>query len=530
MSEWSPQQPIDWTRLAEPQADEYDIDVILWLASTTTSAGRPYPYARTLPDDSPRAFDGQVAIRHVYRSSPEFEPISKRYPDGPVDHPNIRKAAEYVRTWPLAFSQCQRLLEAIHPATDPEISLESDEIYRGSACHSLESLFGTIWATIYCPIGLAEAIVHEMAHQKLRALGVSFESATAVTGNVPSELYESPIIKDRLRPMTAVLHAEYSYVHVTALDVHMLQAERDPARRAVLWTVLERNLSRIEEGYGTIQRHFKPGDHGREFMEGLFNWIEKSVGMAKDALGRSGKSRSTRADLTDGQGDANASAASVSVKPLPDIDTSANAILTPDREVEVLLTVNSPRIVLLGNVLSDEECDELAAYCEPRMVRSTVVPYADVESQIHPSRTSRDAMLGRSENALVARIERRLAALSQWPVERSESLQVLRYGVGEEFRAHYDWLSPEEPGPRRQLVFGGQRLATFVVYLSKVESGGGTSFPAIGLEVAPRKGSALFFLNTDSRYIPDRLTLHAGSPVIKGVKFIANQWLRERDC
>jgi prolyl 4-hydroxylase len=522
MSEWSPQQPIDWARLAEPQPDEYDVDVALWLASTTTSPGRPHPYVRTLAGDSPLVFDGKVAIRHVYRSSPEFDSISRRYPDGPVDHPNIPKAAEYVRAWPLAFAQCQRLLEAIHPATDPEKPLESVEIYRGASSHSLENLFGTMWATIYCPISLAEAIVHEMAHQKLRALGVSFESATSIVGNDPSELYESPIIKDRLRPMTAVLHAEYSYVHVTELDVHMLRAERDPARRAVLWTVLDRNLRRIEEGYGTIRKQIEPGEHGREFIGGLFEWVERIVDAAKDVLGRSGKSPSRGTDRSTGAGRA--------VKSLPDIDTSCNVIHTPDRQIEVLLTVNSPRIVLLGNVLSDEECDALAAYCKPRMFRSIVADQEDGRPQVDPTRTSQDAMVKRGENELVKRIEARLSALSHWPVERTENLQVLRYGAGEEFRAHFDWLNPDEPGPRHHLQFGGQRLATFIVYLSNVEAGGRTSFPAVGLEVAPRKGCGLFFLNTDSRCEPDRLALHAAMPVIKGVKFIANKWLRERDC
>src|SRR5205823_227290 len=57
----SSNNPIDWLRLAEPQADQYDTDVILQLASTTTSAGRPQPYRRT-PVGAPAAFDGHVAI------------------------------------------------------------------------------------------------------------------------------------------------------------------------------------------------------------------------------------------------------------------------------------------------------------------------------------------------------------------------------------------------------------------------------------------------------------------------------------
>ena len=55
---------------------------------------------------------------------------------------------------------------------------------------------------------------------------MSFESATAIVGNDPAQRHVSPIVKDRTRPMTAVLHAQYSYVHVTALDLHMLEAER----------------------------------------------------------------------------------------------------------------------------------------------------------------------------------------------------------------------------------------------------------------------------------------------------------------
>jgi len=285
-SDFSRDDAIDWARLAEPQADQYDTDVALHFAATTVSPNRPQLYARAPVGDAPAVFDGAVAIRHVYRSLPEFEALLTHYPyrDGPTDHPNIAAAAEHVRSWPAAFAQCQRLLEAIHPIVDPQIPLESAEIYRGSLCHSYEQRFGTMWATVFCPIGLAEAIVHEMGHQKLRALGVSFESATRIVGNAPSALYVSPIIKDRLRPMTAVLHAEYSYVYVTSLDAHMFAAERDPARKRVLRAVLERNLSRIEEGYDTLRSRFEPGPHGEAFMEGFFGWTDRTISSAKALL------------------------------------------------------------------------------------------------------------------------------------------------------------------------------------------------------------------------------------------------------
>lgn len=46
---------------------------------------------------------------------------------------------------------------------------------------------------------------------------------------------------------------------------------------------------------------------------------------------------------------------------------------TSDREVQVLMTAQKPNLVLFGNLLSGEECDELIALSQPRLKRSKVV-------------------------------------------------------------------------------------------------------------------------------------------------------------
>jgi prolyl 4-hydroxylase len=217
------------------------------------------------------------------------------------------------------------------------------------------------------------------------------------------------------------------------------------------------------------------------------------------------------------------------VQPMPDIDTSTNVIVL-DRAVEILSTFASPRIVLLGNVLSDEECEALVEHCASRLAPSQVIADAQGNLQRHENRTSRDAMLGRGETATVARVEARLAALARWPVECSEGLQVVRYDPGEEYRPHCDWIDPGVEGLREHLDRGGQRLGTFLLYLNDVASGGETAFPTIGLRIKPRRGAAVFFQNTDAHYAPDRSSLHAGCPVIQGVKWVANKWLRQRVC
>ena len=212
---------------------------------------------------------------------------------------------------------------------------------------------------------------------------------------------------------------------------------------------------------------------------------------------------------------------------MPFIDTTRNRIVVDQREVEVLFVLQSPQVILLGNVLGSEECDAIVAHCGTRYTRSTVTGADDGSSVVHEGRTSDMAFIERGEAEIAERIERRLAALAHWPAECGEPFQLQKYASTQEYRPHYDWLDPDTTGHRSHLARGGQRLATFILYLTDVEQGGGTIFPGLGLEVYPQKGSALWFLNTDSNHQPDRQTLHGGAPVINGTKIIANKWLRQ---
>lgn len=211
--------------------------------------------------------------------------------------------------------------------------------------------------------------------------------------------------------------------------------------------------------------------------------------------------------------------------PRPDVNTQINYI-DLDRRIDILMTVNIPRIVVMSNVLSNEECDALIAYSEPKLIRSCVVPEqlpTDVESS---TRTSSSTMFQRAETDLLATIEKRLAALANWPVEKGEGIQVLRYEKGEFYIPHFDWFNPDLPGHSKRLERGGQRVGTFVLYLSDVEEGGSTSFPKLDIEVRPHRGMVVFFTDIEKGGQPDPLTYHGADPVIRGVKWVATKWLR----
>jgi len=104
---------------------------------------------------------------------------------------------------------------------------------------------------------------------------------------------------------------------------------------------------------------------------------------------------------------------------------------------------------------------------------------------------------------------------------------VLRYRPGAEYQPHHDYFDPAHPGSHPVLQRGGQRVGTLVMYLQAPQRGGSTTFPAIGLEVAPVAGNAVFF--SYDRPHPSTGTLHGGAPVLEGEKWVATKWLRERE-
>ncbi|WP_348683154.1 2OG-Fe(II) oxygenase [Acidovorax soli] len=213
--------------------------------------------------------------------------------------------------------------------------------------------------------------------------------------------------------------------------------------------------------------------------------------------------------------------------PEPRLHDSPAVVDCGDRTAQVLLTMAQPRIVVFGNLLSPEECDALIAGATPRMARSLTVATQTGGEEVNDDRTSDGMFFQRGESPLIARIEARIARLLHWPVGNGEGLQVLHYRPGAEYKPHYDYFDPGEPGTPTIVRRGGQRLGTLVMYLNTPEKGGATIFPEAQIEVAPQRGNAVFF--SYARPDPSTRTLHGGAPVIAGDKWIATKWLRERE-
>jgi len=214
-------------------------------------------------------------------------------------------------------------------------------------------------------------------------------------------------------------------------------------------------------------------------------------------------------------------------KPLPEpaIEGQTVLALADGHRVKLLTTMKHPRVVVFGGLLTDAECDTLMGQAAPRLLRSETVDNNTGDSEVNAARTSEGMFFERGETALIKTLEARIAELLRWPLENGEGLQILRYRPGAEYKPHHDYFDPVHPGTPRILERGGQRVGTLVMYLNTPEGGGATTFPDIGLEVAPVRGNAVFF-SYDRPHVGTK-TLHGGAPVTAGEKWVATKWLRE---
>lgn len=169
--------------------------------------------------------------------------------------------------------------------------------------------------------------------------------------------------------------------------------------------------------------------------------------------------------------------------------------------------------------MTKAECVHVAASAADLLAPSVVVDPNSGRQIPHPIRTSDGAVIGPVREDLVIRaINHRIACASDSDVDAGESLAVLRYRNGQQFRLHHDALP----------ATANQRVATMLIYLNAEFAGGETTFPDKNVLVRPSVGDAILFSNVRNDGSIDQTMRHAGCPVTGGEKWLATRWIRAR--
>lgn len=186
-----------------------------------------------------------------------------------------------------------------------------------------------------------------------------------------------------------------------------------------------------------------------------------------------------------------------------------------------------PKVAVLPNFLSHQECDHLISVAKSRLMPATVIDPVTGAHVPNKDRSSYNACFNPREDQTITLIEERIANVTMLPVENGEGLQVLRYQLNQEYKPHFDYFDPKLTGSAPALSEGGQRVATMLMYLADVEEGGETIFPEVGLSVKPKKGNAILFWSVLPNMEVDPFSLHGSAPVIRGEKWTCTKWIRE---
>ncbi|XP_068597900.1 prolyl 4-hydroxylase subunit alpha-1-like isoform X2 [Brachionichthys hirsutus] len=188
---------------------------------------------------------------------------------------------------------------------------------------------------------------------------------------------------------------------------------------------------------------------------------------------------------------------------------------------------DSPYIVRYLDIISDAEMDMVKQLAKPRLRRATISNPITGVLETASYRISKSAWLTAYEHPNIEKINQRIEDLSGLEVDTAEELQVANYGVGGQYEPHFDFGRKDEPDAFKELGTGN-RIATWLFYMSDVSAGGATVFPDIGAVVWPKKGSAVFWYNLFPSGEGDYRTRHAACPVLVGNKWVSNKWIHER--
>ncbi len=180
------------------------------------------------------------------------------------------------------------------------------------------------------------------------------------------------------------------------------------------------------------------------------------------------------------------------------------------------------QLYTLEGFLSDKECARVIALSSHHL-RPSTLSYASSDSAF---RTSSTADLCHLKSPVATQIDEKICRTLGIRVEYSEGIQAQRYGVGQQFKPHWDYFQPDTHVYRRLAGLRGNRTWTFMVYLNDVEDGGATRFTKIDYAVKPKAGMAVLWNNLLPDGTPNEYTMHCGEPVLAGQKIIITKWFR----
>ena len=166
----------------------------------------------------------------------------------------------------------------------------------------------------------------------------------------------------------------------------------------------------------------------------------------------------------------------------------------------------------------------------PQLRPSAVIDPESGKTIAHPVRINQYAQWLPEHLGWTGKLfECRLAETAGYTISHGEALSLLHYRPGQRYKAHLDCIGNKQARSAEGQEQGGQRIMTVLLSLGNDDyTGGETNFPRLQGAATARTGELLRFNNTDTDGQPLPASLHEGSAIDSGEKWLLSKWVRQQ--
>jgi hypothetical protein len=188
-----------------------------------------------------------------------------------------------------------------------------------------------------------------------------------------------------------------------------------------------------------------------------------------------------------------------------------------------------PRPVCIDAFLSTAECSQILWELQFALWRPSLAyqrqPSGSYQNALNPSfrvsLTAFEQWFTDELKTVITQIESRLQTLFAFEPSHLEEWQATSYAKNGYVDYHLDsgyWEG----------YFAGERMFTFLIYLTNPTKGGSTHFRALDLDIPGKAGRLVAWHNLFESGTPDHRMIHSGTPLVDGDKTTLVTWVRQK--
>ena len=188
----------------------------------------------------------------------------------------------------------------------------------------------------------------------------------------------------------------------------------------------------------------------------------------------------------------------------------------------------STPVTIIESMLTEELANEIIKFAAKSLSLAAVYAEASTRQRVADIRDNEQLITQLPVGDIsVAILQRLMCSDDYTDLAYAEPMVVYRYVKGQQYKWHYDFITPSNEDAKNELNFFGQRQRTRIINLNEGFGGGETAFKDWNISVKAKQGQIIKFNNMFDNKV-DKKSVHSGKPVLSGEKWICTLWMREK--